>query len=46
MSKSYLWQDIRTFTGSQEKFCDRCEPYFCTSSGMDIVDVLHKLCDL
>ena len=46
MSKSYLWQDIRTFIGSQEKFFDRCEPYFCTSSSMGIVDILQKLCAL
>ena len=46
MSKLYLWQDCGTFTVSQEKFCDSCEPCFYTSSGMGIVDIVQKLCEL
>jgi len=33
----------QNITGSQEKFCDNCEPYFYTSSDMDIVDILQRL---
>lgn len=41
--KIILWQDIRTFTGSQEKFVIVVNHIFYTSSGRDIVDVLQNL---
>jgi hypothetical protein len=46
VSKTFLWRDITTFSGSRKKFCDVCGPQFDIISDVGIVDVFEKLFDL
>ena len=46
MSTALSLHFVRTFVGSQKKFCDVSGPQFDTSSDVDIVGVFQKFSDM